>query len=101
MEFPKQDNKENIAPFSSSKQFTNPVLQFHSKSFKCRKISSRKPLQDITHLFDSSLLLEVSRSEALITYTSVSELNLRRRKSAIDVHSKNKAISKSIRMNFR
>ncbi|KMT13616.1 hypothetical protein BVRB_4g082170 [Beta vulgaris subsp. vulgaris] len=110
MESSSQDNKENIPPFTSSKQvITNTCLHFHSKSIKCRKFTTRRPLQDITHLFNSlpaqsnSLLI---RSNPLFVPLRTSifghESNLRKRKLLqVDCHLNHGAISKSLRMNFR
>lgn len=105
-----QDNNENIPPFTSSKQVNNPVVvRFHSKSIKCRKISARKPLQDITHLFNSSEIqstLILSRSVLLISplpnTVFGSESNLRKKKVVrVNGHFKDRTVSKSLRMNFR
>lgn len=106
-----QDNKENIPPFTSSKKVSNvnPVVRFHNKSIKCRKISTRKPLQDITHLFNSSEIqstLILSRSVLLISPLSNTvfghESNTRKKKLArVNAHLKDRPVSKSLRMNFR
>ncbi|KMT13613.1 hypothetical protein BVRB_4g082140 [Beta vulgaris subsp. vulgaris] len=105
MEGSKQDsNKENIPPSISSKQITNTFVHFHSKSIKCRKFTARKPLQDITHLFNSSFSLH-SRSNPLFSPllgVFVHESNLRKRKSLlVDGHLKYGVFAKSLRMNFR
>ncbi|KAE8076026.1 hypothetical protein FH972_014701 [Carpinus fangiana] len=77
------DNKENIPPPVPQKN-TNPVAVNVPSFKKCSKRRTRRPLADITHLFDSDALLP--------SFVSVCELSSWKRKASS---------SKSLRLGFR
>ncbi|KAK9732830.1 hypothetical protein RND81_04G025400 [Saponaria officinalis] len=107
------DNKENIPPSftsSSNRMITDPSnARFHRKCSKCRGINTRIPLQDITHLFNSSTarsssLLLRSNSMCSSLHNAVDVPKLRKRKAlhvVVADHLKHSSSSKSLRMNFR
>ncbi|KAF5948258.1 hypothetical protein HYC85_014215 [Camellia sinensis] len=99
------ENKETIPPFSDN--ITNPVPSIGQSSTYNAQKRFRKPLKDITHLFNPGL----QSTSAL--YTVFSELpfpavraaappfNLRKRKAIDDIDLVQQANSKSLRKNFR
>ncbi|KAK9732828.1 hypothetical protein RND81_04G025200 [Saponaria officinalis] len=96
------DNKENIPP--SFTTTTNQNAEFHKK---CRRINTRIPLQDISHLFDSSVaqsssqLLRSSRSNSsLSSLQNAADMSNLRKRKALHVQHRSSS-SKSLRMNFR
>ncbi|KAK9732829.1 hypothetical protein RND81_04G025300 [Saponaria officinalis] len=95
------DNKENIPPsYTSSNQIiTNPNAQFYGKYRKCRRINNNRiPLEDITHLFNSS---SAAQSSSVVVVV-VDVPKFRKRKGLqIDDGDDLKHRTKSLRINFR
>ncbi|CAN6570323.1 unnamed protein product [Malus baccata var. baccata] len=107
------NKKENIpttpTPFSATAKakLTNPVAETMSSSKKCNKmrhLRRRKPLADVTNLYNNSVQ-SPGRPPLSFSSSSVSAsaLNYRKRKSAEDFNSITVASSnsKSLRMGFR
>ncbi|KAK1401087.1 hypothetical protein POM88_000692 [Heracleum sosnowskyi] len=101
------DNKENIPPstlFLSIQCNNVPDLvscsSFKSVSKKKRKL--RKPLRDITHLFNNQISAPIAHFQNLdatpVVQISASAVNFRKRKADDSRHD---TVSKSLRMNFR
>ncbi|KAK1401095.1 hypothetical protein POM88_000700 [Heracleum sosnowskyi] len=101
------DNKENIPPstlFLSIQCNNVPDLvscsSFKSVSKKKRKL--RKPLRDITHLFNNQISGPIAHFQNLdatpVVQISASAVNIRKRKAD---DSRHETVSKSLRMNFR
>ncbi|PRQ50101.1 hypothetical protein RchiOBHm_Chr2g0129371 [Rosa chinensis] len=104
------NNKENIPPFSSpnAKLSKNPVPESGSSTQKCKKIIrlKRKPLADITNLYQSRLPLPLPggtlgpSSSVLVPAALYSR---KRKASSHENENENETISnsRSLRMGFR
>lgn len=98
------ENKENIPPlalFLATQSSTNPDFVFCSsvKFMLKKKRKLRKPLRDITHLFNNQVLAPITHFQNLpAEQISASAFNLRKRKANDSIQ---KTVSKSLRMNYR
>ncbi|RVW46769.1 hypothetical protein CK203_084500 [Vitis vinifera] len=94
-------NKENIPPFSSKQ--THPVLGITPSSTKTFRRRFRKPLADITNLFNSSpQSASASHSGShLPPSVSVCAPNSRKRKAVGDTDSMQCTLFKTLRRDFR
>ncbi|GAA0145358.1 hypothetical protein LIER_42855 [Lithospermum erythrorhizon] len=90
------DNKENIPPFSTMKMMQKQI-KGQSSATCILKRRFRRPLRDITHLFNHQ------NSAALIEFQSnfSSGINMKKRKAAEEVDSIHKSCSKILRKEFR
>ncbi|KAF7141955.1 hypothetical protein RHSIM_Rhsim06G0133600 [Rhododendron simsii] len=96
------NNKENIPPFAQNQIHpAPPVVQTCSAKNAKRRL--RRPLRDITHLFDSQIQSDSARETGfqLPSPVSAPALNFRKRKAIDDIDSMHQMNSKSLRMNFR
>lgn len=100
------NNKENIPPFlpANAKPSKNPLPENGSSAKKCKKIIrlKRKPLADITNLYQSRLPLALP-SSTLRPSSSVTDsavLNPRKRKANSN-ENETGSNSRSLRMGFR
>ncbi|KAJ9686195.1 hypothetical protein PVL29_015205 [Vitis rotundifolia] len=94
-------NKENIPPFSSGQ--TDPVLGTTPFSTKTIRRRFRKPLADITNLYNSSpQSASASHCDSQLPHSvSVSAPNSRKRKAVDDTDSMQCTLFKTLRRNFR
>lgn len=98
-----EDNKENVAPPPLSSNANNPIIF----SVISKREYIRKPLRDITHLFNNQIppppfarTQFQSPATAAATTTSSCSQYIRKRK-AVDYSPLQATHSKSLRMNFR
>lgn len=97
------NNKENIPPFAQNQIYpAPPVVQTCSPKNAKRRLM-RRPLRDITHLFNSQTKSDSARDTGFQLHSPVPApaLYLRKRKAVYDIDSVNQMNSKSLRMNFR
>ncbi|GAA0157250.1 hypothetical protein LIER_14557 [Lithospermum erythrorhizon] len=90
------DNKENIPPFSS-KNMKQEQVKGQSSAACIVKRKFRRPLRDITHLFNQPNL----QNPAAFTDIQLNLTSLRKRKAADEVDSMHKSCSKILRKEFR
>ncbi|KAM7498018.1 hypothetical protein LguiA_022432 [Lonicera macranthoides] len=100
------DNKENFPPIFSS-ILTNPSPSIPQSSIKSAKRRFRKPLRDITNLFNSqnstvsaSLFTQLQQPKSF-DKDSASGFNSRKRKAVEEIDSSDIAASKLLRKHFR
>ncbi|KAG5545159.1 hypothetical protein RHGRI_017586 [Rhododendron griersonianum] len=96
------NNKENIPPFAQNQiHSAPPVVQTCSAKNAKRRL--RRPLRDITHLFNSQIQSNLAQDTGfqLPSPVPAPALNFRKRKAIDDIDSMHQMNSKSLRMNFR
>ncbi|KAH7850498.1 hypothetical protein Vadar_033953 [Vaccinium darrowii] len=96
------NNKENITPFAEFQiDPVPPMVQTCSRKNANRRL--RRPLRDITHLFNSQIQSDSARGADFQPLCPVPApaLNLRKRKAIDEIDSVHQMKSKSLRMNFR
>ncbi|KAM7503359.1 hypothetical protein LguiB_002263 [Lonicera macranthoides] len=98
------NDKENNPPFFSSFR-TNPVPSIPQSSIKIVKRRFRKPLRDITNLFNSPISASLFTQLQLPNCSDsdlASGFNYRKRKAVEEIiDSTDKAVTKSLRKLFR